>query len=213
MTLKIHRSKARPFHRFIDAGVNKMGWHNRRIGCVVVFLLLMVFAAPKTRAQLLAPDHFFNTGAQFYISNNIPAALKQTESGLKLYPDDEKLQKLEKLLKQQQQSQSKQNQKKQQNQKNQSQKNQSQNKNQSQQKNSQQQKNQANQQKQNQQQQSAQKKSDAEKKEQEAKEKKGQGMTPKEAKRLLDAQKGDEQFLSQKPKEKPQDNQQPIKDW
>jgi len=63
--------------------------------------LLLVFAAQKVCAQLAPATDFFNSGAQFYISNNIPTALARTESGLKLYPDDEKLQKLEKLLKQQ----------------------------------------------------------------------------------------------------------------
>src|SRR5271170_6512059 len=72
--------------------------------------LLLVFAAQKVCAQLLPADDFFNSGAQLYISNNIPAALEKTEDGLKIYPNDEKLQKLEKLLKQQQQqSQSQQN--------------------------------------------------------------------------------------------------------
>src|SRR5271163_4239432 len=74
-----------------------------------LLLLLLVFAAQRVCAQLAPADDFFNSGAQFYISNNIPAALEKTESGLQLYPDDEKLQKLEKLLKQQQQQQSQQN--------------------------------------------------------------------------------------------------------
>ena len=38
-------------------------------------------------------------------------------------------------------------------------------------------------------------------------------MTPEEAKRLLDAQKGDEQFLQLKPQGKPQNQTQPVKDW
>ena len=67
--------------------------------------LLLLFAAQKAGAQLAPADDFFNSGAQFYISNNIPAALERAEIGLKLYPDDEKLKKLEELLKQQQQSQ------------------------------------------------------------------------------------------------------------
>ena len=71
-----------------------------------LLLLLLAFAAQKVCAQLAPADDFFNSGAQFYISNNIPAALEKTEDGLKIYPNDEKLQKLEQLLKQQQQSQS-----------------------------------------------------------------------------------------------------------
>lgn len=38
-------------------------------------------------------------------------------------------------------------------------------------------------------------------------------MTPAEARRMLDAQKGDEQFLQLKPQGKPQNNRQSIKDW
>ena len=67
--------------------------------------LLLVFAAQKVCAQLAPATDFFNSGAQFYISNNISAALEKTEDGLKLYPDDQKLKKLEELLKQQKQSQ------------------------------------------------------------------------------------------------------------
>ena len=174
--------------------------------------LLLVFAAQKIFAQ--AAEDFFNGGAQFYISNNIPAALERTESGLKLYPDDEKLKKLEKLLKQQQQQQ--------QNQQNQNQQNQSQ-----QQQNQQSQKNSQDQQKQDSQNQSGEKKDEQQKQQEQQKsagEKKdnqnaedqpvaaGQ-MTPEEAKRLLDAQKGDEQVLQLKPQGKPQDNRKPVKDW
>ena len=38
-------------------------------------------------------------------------------------------------------------------------------------------------------------------------------MTPEEAKRLLDAQKDDEQLLQMKPQEKPRDTSRPVKDW
>jgi hypothetical protein len=38
-------------------------------------------------------------------------------------------------------------------------------------------------------------------------------MSPEEAKRLLDAQKGDEQILQFKPQEPPQSPNKPIKDW
>ena len=34
--------------------------------------LLLVFAAQKVGAQLAPAEDFFNSGAQFYISNNIP---------------------------------------------------------------------------------------------------------------------------------------------
>src|SRR6516225_3628066 len=70
-------------------------------------------------------EDYFNGGAHAYITNNIPEALKSVESGLKQYPDDEKLKKLYELLKQQSQQQSQNNQS-QQNQNQQSQQNQSQ---------------------------------------------------------------------------------------
>src|SRR5450432_1366786 len=101
--------------------------------------LLLVFAAQKVCAQFATADDFFNGGAQLYISNNIPSALEKTEAGLKIYPDDAKLKKLEELLKQQQQSQQQQSQQNQQNQSQQQQHNQSnQQKSQSQQKQNQQ---------------------------------------------------------------------------
>jgi hypothetical protein len=205
-----------------------------------LLLLSLVFAAQKICAQPLAPaDDFFNSGAQLYISNNIPAALERAESGLQLYPDDEKLQKLEKLLKQQQQQQSQQNQQSQnqqnqsqqqqnqsqqnsKDQKNQQQQNQSSQKNsQDQQKQDEQKQNQSGEKKDEQQKQQEQQKSAGEKKNSEKQDKQdangqpiaaGQ-MTPEEAKRLLDAQKGDEQVLQLKPQGKPPDNQKPVKDW
>jgi len=171
-------------------------------------LLLLLFAAQKVCAQLAPADDFFNGGAQLYISNNVPAALEKTESGLKLYPNDEKLQKLEKLLKQQQQSQSSQSQQNQQQQsQNQKQQNQNSSQTQNQRQQDQQKQNQANQNKKQNSQQQSQEKSG------EGKHERKNAMTPQEAKQLLDAQKGDEQFLRLKPQGKPQNNSQPIKDW
>jgi Ca-activated chloride channel family protein len=182
-----------------------------------LLLLPLFFAAQKVCAQLAPADDFFNGGAQAYISNNIPAALERTEDGLKIYPNDDKLQKLEKLLKQQQQQQ--------QQQQNQSQQQQSQ----SQQNSKNQQNQQQNQQQQSQQNSQDQKKSDEQKQseqqkssEQKSNDKENQNgenqttagqMTPEEAKRLLDAQKGDEQVLQMKPQGKPQDQNKPVKDW
>src|SRR5271154_5032110 len=94
--------------------------------------LLLVIATQKVCAQLAPADDFFNGGAQLYISNNIPAALEKTEDGLKTYPDDVKLKKLEELLKQQQQSQSSQSQQNQQQQQSQSKQNSNSQKNQQQ---------------------------------------------------------------------------------
>ena len=202
---------------------------------LLISLSLVVFVWQNALAQLAPADDFFDSGAQFYISNNIPAALERVESGLKFYPDDEKLKKLEQLLKQKQQQQqqkqqqqnqqnqqSKSQQQKSQNQKNQQQQNQSSSRqNSQQQKQNEQQKSQSEKQKEEQQKQQEQQQSAAEKKkaderkkqEQEGRPVKPGQMTPEEAKRLLDAQKGNEQFLQMKPEGKPQDDQKPVKDW
>jgi outer membrane biosynthesis protein TonB len=198
---------------------------------LLLSLSLLLLAWQNAGAQLAPADDFFNGGAQLYISNNIPAALQRVENGLKVYPEDEKLKKLEELLKQQQQKQQQQNQ---QNQKDQSQKQQSQKdqQNQKQQDQSQQQQKspdqqqqedqkKADQNKEEQQKQPEQPKSSGEKTDGEKPEDKnaedqpvGPGqMTPAEAKRLLDSQKGDEQFLQLKPPEKLKDNQRKFKDW
>lgn len=202
-----------------------------RILLLSLSLLLLVWQ--NAGAQLAPADDFFNGGAQFYISNNVPAALQRVEDGLKFYPDDVKLKKLEQLLKQQQQQQQQQQNQQQQNQqqqqqkqdqqKNQQQQNQQspQQKSQDQQKQDEQKQNQAEQKKEEQQKLQEQQKSAAEKKEGDKKdeqEKEGQPvkagqMTPDEAKRLLDAQKGDEQLLRLKPQEKPRNTLRPVKDW
>jgi Ca-activated chloride channel family protein len=180
-----------------------------------LLLPLLFIAAQKVCAQIAPADDFFNSGAQFYISNNIPAAEQQVETGLKIYPDDEKLKKLAELLKQQQQSQNSQSQQ------NQSQQNQSQKDQQSQQQQNQQQPSQPNsseQQKQDSQSQAEGKKDEAQKSAGEKQNGEGQPvasgqMTTEEAKRLLDAQKGDEQILQMQPKNKPEDMNRPVKDW
>ena len=60
---------------------------------------LAVAAGMCQAARAQSADDFFNSGAHFYISNNIPQALEPVESGLKQYPDDVKLKKLYELLK------------------------------------------------------------------------------------------------------------------
>src|ERR1700739_5032559 len=81
--------------------------------------LSWLLALPAARAQWLTADDFFNDGAHSYISNNVPQALQSVETGLKEYPNDEKLKKLYELLKQQQQQQQQNQQQQQQNQQNQ----------------------------------------------------------------------------------------------
>jgi Ca-activated chloride channel family protein len=191
--------------------------------------LLLLFAAQKVCAQLAPADDFFNGGAQAYISNNIPAALERTEDGLKLYPDDVKLKKLEELLKQQQQqnqqqqnqqqqnqqkqSQSQQNSNSQKNQAQQKQQQSSQQKSQDQKKSDEQKQNQAGQKNEDQQNQSGQQKSEGEKNQNENGQPVAGQMTPEEAKKLLDAQKGDEQVLQLKPPGRTENQSRTVKDW
>jgi len=170
---------------------------------------VLLIAAQKLCAQLAPADDFFNSGAQLYISNNVPAALERVEMGLKTYPDDEKLKKLEELLKQKKQQQ--------QNQQQQQQQNQSQQQKSDSQKDQQQKQNAQNQQKQDEQQkQQEQQKSDGEKPdkpEAQAQPVKPGELTKDEAKRLLDAQKDNEQILQMKPQAKPRNPDQPVRDW
>ena len=197
--------------------------HLRRL----LSLSLLLAAGPAARAQFLTADDFFNSGAQFYISNNIPLAKQQTESGLQLYPNDDKLKKLEELLNKQQQSQNNQSQQNQQkDQQNQSQ----QQKQQQQQQQQQSSQSQADKDKEQQAKKDAEEKKAAEEKQAQEKPKNDEDksagetnevndakgahpMTPKEAERLLDAQKDSEQYLSLKPKDKPVPPNRPAKDW
>ena len=199
---------------------------------LLISLSLLLLAGSNAGAQLAPADDFFHSGAQFYISNNVAQAKSVVEMGRKLYPDDEKLKKLEELLKQQQQQQQQQSQQNQQQQaqqqKSQDQKDQpkqdqkaSPQKSEDQQKAEEQKQKQADQPQKEAEKQADQKKAAAEKKDGEKAEDQpdevqpvapGQ-MTKEEAKRLLDAQKGNEQFLQLKPTDKPRDPRRPVKDW
>jgi len=190
---------------------------------LLISLSVLLIAAQKISAQLAPAEDFFNSGAQLYISNNVPAALERVEMGLKTYPDDEKLKKLEELLKQKQQQQQNQQQQNQQNQQQQSQQDQKQQDKKDQQpkpdqKQQQDQKQNSDQKKDEEQKQQQQKIDSSDKQKDEQKEQQGQPvkageMTPEEAKRLLDAQKGNEQLLQMKPQDKPRDPNRPVKDW
>jgi Ca-activated chloride channel family protein len=194
---------------------------------LLISLSLLLLSWQDAGAQIAPADDFFHGGAQLYISNNIPQAKEVVAQGRKLYPEDEKLKKLEELLQQQSQQQQNQQQQNQQDQsqqqKSDDQKNQQQQKNNpsDQQKQDEQKKDQADQKKDEQQKQPEQQKSSAQKKDGEKPEdKNAEGppvkpgeMTPEEAKRLLDAQKGGDQLLQLKPPEKPRANSRPVKDW
>lgn len=190
-----------------------------RLSLLLSVSLLLPFWQ-TARAQ--SADDFFNSGAHSYISNNIPQALESVTNGLKQYPEDVKLKKLYELLKQQSQQQS---------QNSQSQQNQSQSQKSNPQQNQQQSPRNSQPQNQNEQNQSGQQNARQQNQPQpqasggkqsggkrENQNEQGQPlsagqMTPEAAKRLLDAQKGDEQFLQLKPQAPPPNDQRPVKDW
>jgi outer membrane biosynthesis protein TonB len=196
-----------------------------RVACVGALLFLFW---QNAGAQLLPPDDFFHGGAQFYLSNNVPAALERVTNGLAIYPNDARLKKLEELLKQQnQQQQQNQDQKQNQQQNEQSKEDQqkkqdqqqTQNQNQSEkEKQEEQQKKEAQEKKDDKKPEPQQaKKSDDEQKDQNP-EDQGQAqvagqMTPEEAKKLLDAQKNDEMLMPVAKNERVADQKKPIKDW
>jgi len=186
----------------------------------LISLSLLLFTWQDARAQLAPPDDFFHSGAQLYISNNVAQAKEIVTQGRKLYPDDEKLKKLEELLNQKNQQQQQDQQ--QQNQQDQSQQQKSDDKqDQKQNQPDEQKKDQSDPKKDEQQKPPEQPKPDEQKKdgdkkdpqEAEAQPVKPGEMTPEEAKRLLDAQKGNEQLLQLKPQEKPRNSSRPVKDW
>jgi outer membrane biosynthesis protein TonB len=160
-------------------------------------------------------DDFFHTGAQSYLSNNIPVALEVVTNGLQRFPDNERLQKLYELLNQQQQQQQ------------QDQKEQEQNEEQKEDQQKQDEQKKPEQSQDQQPQNEEQKKpeeqksgGDKSKPQPEEKEQNGepqqatpQAMTPQEAKQLLDAQKDDEQVLIFQPQAEPKNRTRPLKDW
>ncbi len=230
MILRLLHGRARHSVRAVLRRTQPLRGLRRAEDCTPYLIALLLLAAGAAWAQ--TAEAFFNSGAQFYISNNIPAALENVENGRKLYPDDVKLKKLEELLKQQQQQQqqNQQNQQNQKNQQNQSNQQQAQNNQQSQQQNSGGQQNpqpQQNQQSQNQPKRDDNRQTQEKQPGQpasETDENKGsqneqtqasntREMSPEEAQRLLDAQKGDEQILRLKPQNPPETPNKPVKDW
>jgi len=179
-----------------------------------VFLCALGFALATLNVSAQSADDFFHTGAQAYLTNNTASAREQVDKGLKLYPNDIKLKKLDQLLKQQKQQQQQQ---KNQQQQSQSQQNQSQS-------------NQEQQKKKDQEKKDEEKKQDQEKKDQQKQDQQDQKqdkndekqppkdqqptpgeMSPDEAKKLLDSQKSDEKLLPAN-QNKPGDRRH-LKDW
>jgi tRNA(Glu) U13 pseudouridine synthase TruD len=179
---------------------------------ILLSLSLLLPASPAASAQ--SADEFFHDGAQSYLSNNVARAREEVDKGLKLFPEDIKLKKLDELLKQQSQQQSKNDQQQEQQQKDQPQqgkqdkKEQPQGDKQSQEQKDKQQPEQA-------------AKSSGEKKDNKDEPQPGEpsqpmpahAMTPQEAKQLLDAQKGEEQVLQFRPPGEPRSRGRTLKDW
>lgn len=172
---------------------------------------LFAFTLHKAGAQ--SADDFFHSGARSYLSNNVAGARKEVDQGLKQFPDDIKLKKLDELLKQQQQQQQQNQQQQQQQQQNQSQQNQSK-QNQQQQKSQQQKQNEEQkQQEQDKQQQQQQKQAEQQKEKEQEQQAQAREMTPDQAKQLMDQQKANEMLLPASRREKPHNQEGPIKDW
>ena len=156
---------------------------------ILICIALYATAFAETSTQL------FNPAAKEYIYGNTPVASNLVTQALSKFPDDEKLQKLKKLIDEQQQQKKNQQKQKNQDQQKQDQQNQDQKKNQDKQKDQQQ-----NQQDQKKQQKDQQKQSDQNKEQpkpdqqqQPAQPKQAGEMSPEEAQQLLDAMKQNEQ--------------------
>jgi len=180
-----------------------------------VNLSLLLLAGEAVCAQ--PADEFFHSGAQSYLSNNVAKAREEVDNGLKLYPDDLKLKKLDELLKQQSRSQSK-NDRQKQDQEKKDQQPQAKQDQKDQQK--QQEQKQSQEQKDKQQPEQPAKSSDRKKDKPDGQEQsepsqpvQAHAMTPQEAKQLLDAQKGDEQVLQFRPQGEPKNRERTLKDW
>lgn len=177
-----------------------------------ILLILSLALAPLVLWAQTAEDHF-HRGAQFYVFGKKTNAIMEVVTGLQKFPDDEKLRALAEILAKEEKKQE------QQQQQNQDQKNEDQQKQQQDQQ-------QANQDRKDQQEKQDQEQKDQQKaqssgEQNDKEEQKGEpsqplqahAMTPQEAQRLLDAQKGEEQFLQFKPAERPERRQRLIKDW
>jgi len=221
---------------FLSVSIRVHPWLKKSLVVWLSFSFWLLMVATGS-AQLAPADDFFHSGAQAYITNNVAHAKEIVTMGRKLYPEDEKLKKLEELLNQKQQQQQQNQDQQQQNQQDKSEQQKSDDK-----KNQQQQqpdqkdqkpeekkpdeqkpedkKDQQTDQTKDEQQPKPEEKKDSPDKPKDEEAKLGEAqpvkareMTPEEAKRLLDAQKGNEQLLQLKPQEKPKNSSRPIKDW
>jgi hypothetical protein len=168
----------------------------------------LLFALPAAFAE--TADDIFHGGVVNYLSNNIPKALEVVTNGRALFPDDTKLKKLEELLKQQDQQQQQQEQQQKDEQKKEEEKKDQQSKQDQKDEQKKQEQSKEDQQKQEQQQEKT-NADDEEQKEQKPAD--AHAMTPQEAQKLLDAQKGDEKVLQLVPEGEPKNRDRAFKDW
>ena len=176
-------------------------------------LLLLLLSWQTARAQLVPADDFFHEGAQSYITNNVAKARAAVDQGLKFFPDDIKLKKLDELLKQKnQQQQQNQQQKEQQQSQSDQQKEQDKKPEQKDQKKTEPSPDKKDQKDAQPQPQKEQKPDESKEPKPDEQGKDGQ-MSPAEAKKLLDGQKNDEKLMPVSRKDKPPDQQKALKDW
>ena len=172
-------------------------------------LIVSLALAPWALCAQTAEDHF-HRGAQFYVFGEKSNAVVEVATGLQKFPDDEPLRALADILAKQEEQQQNQ-------QPNQQKKPEDQEKQQEDQPQGKQDQQEPQDKKDPEQQQaksSGEQKANEREKGEPSQPLPAHAMTPQEAQQLLDAQKGEEQFLQFKPvTEKPERRQRPIKDW
>jgi len=177
-------------------------------------LLIVSLALAPIALYAQTADDYFHRGAQFYVFGEKTNAIVEVVTGLQKFPDDEQLRTLAEILAKEEEKQQQQQQQQNQDQENQEQQEKEQEQQQqNQEQREQQEKKESEQQNQQQAQSSGEQKDKEEQKGEAAQPLKAHAMTPQEAQQLLDAQKGEEQFLQFKPAERTERRQRPIKDW
>ena len=178
-----------------------------------ILLIASLALAPLALCAQTAEDHF-HRGAQFYVFGEKTNAVVEVVTGLQKFPDDEKLKALAEILAKEEEKQQQQQQQESQDQKKEDQQKQQQEQQQANQdQKEQQEKQEQEQQNQQQSQSSGEQKDKEEQKGEPSQPLKAHAMTPQEAQQLLDAQKGEEQFLQFRPAEKVERRQRLLKDW
>jgi len=159
-----------------------------------------------------ADDHF-HRGAQYYVFGRKTNAIVEVVTGLKKFPEDEKLKALAEVLAKEEEKQQPQQQQQQQNQDQKKEEEQKQQEQQQSNRDQQQQQENKDQQQNQQQSASGEQKDDKQQDAESAATQTARRMTPQEAQQLLDAQKGEEKLLQFKPAEPLERRQRVLKDW